>query len=1488
MMPRRIGLAVLVVLSAWMPAARAADPHRSWGALPVGNGHGVAVWDVAASRPNALYEHVYRFESPGVETRDLLWDTYFGLRVDGDAGQWLTDAVTDDVQYLDGSGIVVATQTVGDFTVETYLFSPWALETPAVALLLRVVAGPGVSAQGAAVTAYSLHNAHLGDGRPEPGTNDEEIVWDAESTTFAETGPGGAVVVAPLSPPLRHACTPNSPFEAVPAGDDLVDTDGSGVVDDAVSGLQWDLGRLHEGESAWVGFVLGFDAAGDVATLRSAIAQAIGGRDARTFLTVERAGWEAFLGPVPVDFDDEALATRLGLAVLRMAQVREPGRGHGQIVASLPPGQWNIAWVRDMAYAIVGLAEAGRFVESRDALDFLLDAEAGAYEEEVGEPYRLSVTRYFGDGTEESDENADGPNIELDGWGLSLWAARHHVDAARDTAWLDERWDDLREGVAEVLARRIDDTGLVQADSSIWEVHWNGRQKHFAYTSLAAARGLCDAAALAERVGDGASEESFREAARALGAAVATALVAPDGSIGASLEDLEAGEGYRDGAVVEALGWRIVTPRTDLARAILASLDDLGIPDGLGYARNDDGGEYDSAEWVFVDLRTAVAYQAGGPSTVAQRIIDWVTDQAGENYGLLPELYDRETADYAGAVPMAGFGGAAVRLAVEVPEEDDSCFDPIVDPLPDGGLPDSGPDAGGGDDDGAGCACRAAGGASGAGGGGALLALAVVLSWMRRRIRNRTARTPGAPGSGAPRFAPRRRLVVVDVIVVVVGIWVGLGASGCAEKKKPPVDAGTEDAGGDASIDGEPVPCSATIRYRPDGATPGRVVVAGQWNGFSQDLDPLVDGDGDGTFERLVELLPGRYAYKLVVDGTWMLDPGNTVTLWHEGVENSRLDVADCRLPRLDVESASATAEGRFQAVLQYVDGVNEAGADPDSLAVTIDGADVAAPFASDRLTVDEPSLPPGKHVLRARARDLDGRAAADAVVPFWVEAEPFTWQDALLYFVFTDRFRDGDRARNASIEGVQPPANYAGGDLAGVLEAIEDGTFDELGVRALWLSPVEAGPDRSELGSDGRAYSGYHGYWPAAPRSVDPHFGDEAALRAVVDAAHRRGIRILLDLVLNHVHTLHPYVAEHAAEGWFHGNGSCVCETCGWDTHAVDCWFTPYLPDFDYTNADAVDAMVDDAVYWVREVGVDGFRVDAVKHVETVVVRTLVDRLRAYEHAGVDHYLVGETFTGEDGRGQIATFVGPGQLDGQFDFPMHWPIVRTLLRREASLRELDTAVLSNEGAYPEGTVMAPFLGNHDVPRAISHAAGQIADAWGNGSKEQGWNDPPMAPTDASAYERLAVAFTFLFTQPGAPLLYYGDEVGLAGAGDPDNRRMFPDEASLTTDQRALRDTVRALGTARRDLPALRRGARRTLWIDDGVYVWARGQGADAVIVAINAEDGARTVDVPLPADLGIANGTSFADRLGGAGVTASGASLEVALAARRGAVWAR
>ncbi len=155
------------------------------------------------------------------------------------------------------------------------------------------------------------------------------------------------------------------------------------------------------------------------------------------------------------------------------------------------------------------------------ALESLLDAEAGDYESYVQTPYRISVVRYFGNGHEESDWNSDGPNVELDGWGLYLWAARTYVDASGDLAWLqsmtrsgDTVYDVMKTGIAQPLGETsIDSSGMITPDTSIWEAHWDLR-KHYAYTTFAAARGLCDFASMAADVKDDATRATYTTPSR--------------------------------------------------------------------------------------------------------------------------------------------------------------------------------------------------------------------------------------------------------------------------------------------------------------------------------------------------------------------------------------------------------------------------------------------------------------------------------------------------------------------------------------------------------------------------------------------------------------------------------------------------------------------------------------------------------------------------------------------------------------------------------------------------------------------------------------------------------------------------------------------------------------------------------------------------------------------------------------------------------------
>lgn len=474
-------------------------------------------------------------------------------------------------------------------------------------------------------------------------------------------------------------------------------------------------------------------------------------------------------------------------------------------------------------------------------------------------------------------------------------------------------------------------------------------------------------------------------------------------------------------------------------------------------------------------------------------------------------------------------------------------------------------------------------------------------------------------------------------------------------------------------------------------------------------------------------------------------------------------------------------------------------------------------------------------------------------------------WRDAVLYFVMVDRFYDGNPANNAPL-GLEQPADYQGGDLAGLKQKIESGYFDQLGVNALWLTSPLDNADGRGRGSDGHDYSGYHGYWPRDLEQVESRIGTEAELKAVIDAAHARGLNVILDYVMNHVHSESPLYASHRDWFWPNDNGhggDCVCGGgCSWEDgfDRKRCWFTSYLPDFDFRNGDARRYSVDNAVAWAKRVGADGFRLDAVKHIEDAWLTDLRARLDGEVEWDQLFYLVGETFTGE--RDLIKYYVRPDtMLDGQFDFPLRSVVLATVLRRTGSMNDLAGFLASNDTYYGPGAVMSTFIGNHDVPRVIGFAEDQPlwGSDWDDG-KSRAWNNRPTLPGSSRPFERLAVAYTLLYTSPGVPLIYYGDEVGLPGGGDPDNRRFMP-WTGLSAEQTDLRTKLGKLGRIRKEHAALRRGSRSIKAATQHTLVYAMQTAGDEVYVALNRDDNAQAA-AGLPAG-------SYDDLMTGGQVTA-------------------
>ncbi|MCB9606463.1 MAG: hypothetical protein H6716_07725 [Polyangiaceae bacterium] len=636
------------------------------------NGRSAVVYDVAQHRIGGFLEHIYRARSNGAQTRDFAYDSYPGVRVGG-SGSWLGEVTPSLVEYEVGTGIIHVRRDVMGLRVDEYIFAPTELGEHAYVDLVRV---ERTSGSPTSVDGYLLYNFHMGSGAPEPASSGETIVWQSSENAFMEWGPSGAAIgYGAIATPAHHGASPSNPYGSLQGGNDLADNAGTnGTFDDAVGGLQWSLGTLNVGDSAWFGGYAVVDSGGDVLPRIQAVRSWIAGRSPQQLLEAERAEWQTWHASAsyPSLQGAEKSLFEQSMAILRMGQVREPGRGNGQILASLPTGMWNISWVRDMAYAVVALARAGHLAEAKAALEFQLGADSGHYQTEVGVPYQISITRYFGDGVEETDFNEFGPNIEFDGFGLFLWTLHEYLQQSSDLDWVKSVWADVSSKVADPLLALQEPSGLIAADSSIWEVHWQGQQKHFAYTTLTAANGLCRAATMAEQVLDTTKAAAYRDAGSAAQNALLTELRAPDHTLAQSLEELQSGSGFLDAAAIEAVGFGLLDPQGESAKATLASMRSALVPaSGRGFFRNDDGGWYDSQEWVFVDLRTAYAMRKMQDPGRTE-LISWITDQASENYRQISELHDATSADYRGENPMVGFGAGAYSLALmdrEAPQD---------------------------------------------------------------------------------------------------------------------------------------------------------------------------------------------------------------------------------------------------------------------------------------------------------------------------------------------------------------------------------------------------------------------------------------------------------------------------------------------------------------------------------------------------------------------------------------------------------------------------------------------------------------------------------------------------------------------------------------------------------------------------------------------------------------------------------------------------
>ena len=452
-----------------------------------------------------------------------------------------------------------------------------------------------------------------------------------------------------------------------------------------------------------------------------------------------------------------------------------------------------------------------------------------------------------------------------------------------------------------------------------------------------------------------------------------------------------------------------------------------------------------------------------------------------------------------------------------------------------------------------------------------------------------------------------------------------------------------------------------------------------------------------------------------------------------------------------------------------------------------------------------------------------------------------------VIYLIMPDRFANGDTLNDRP--AVSPELLdrtktrfYHGGDLAGVRQRLP--YLKSLGVTAIWFNPLYDNNNqlnRREM-YDGQPITDYHGYGAVDFYAVDEHLGTLAGLKELVDDAHRQGIKIILDMVANHTGPYHPWVTNSPTPTWFHGTAerhlandwqvwslADPYSTAAVREKTLDGWFIDILPDLNQDDPEVARYIIQNSLWWVAMTGIDGIRQDTWPYVPRRFWR---EWMAALKKEFPRLRVVGEVF---DGNPAIISFFEGGRakwdgiddkVDALFDFPLHFPM-RRAFGEGRPLREV-AMMLSSDRLYRDPASLVTFLGLHDVSRIRNDKGATTAG--------------------------IKLGFTFLLTTRGTPLIYYGDEIGMPGGGDPDNRRDFPggwpgdlrngfDQAGRTAEEQEIWSHVQKLLKLRAERPGLRGTRTQTLVASEQQLVYRRVES----VVALNNDTTAVTLRIPLP-----------------------------------------
>jgi glycosidase len=443
---------------------------------------------------------------------------------------------------------------------------------------------------------------------------------------------------------------------------------------------------------------------------------------------------------------------------------------------------------------------------------------------------------------------------------------------------------------------------------------------------------------------------------------------------------------------------------------------------------------------------------------------------------------------------------------------------------------------------------------------------------------------------------------------------------------------------------------------------------------------------------------------------------------------------------------------------------------------------------------------------------------------------------DDVIYLIMPDRFADGDPSNDqpAGSTGVydrSKPMAYHGGDLRGIRAHLE--YLHDLGVTTLWLTPVWKNTD-----------SDYHGYHVVDFYALDDHMGSIQEYQALVADAHKLGMKVLIDYVVNHTGPRHPWANDPPTPTWLHGTPAQHLEPAYTfsglvDPHAspreylntLDGWFAGKLPDLNPDDPKLGLYLAQNAMWWTETAQLDGFRLDTFPYSTRQFWSGWHERIRqVYPQING----IGEV---ADGDPSITSFFEGGrmQFDGidsglatVFDFPLFYALRDVVIKGAPMQRIVD--ILRHDELYPHPETLVTFIGNHDDRRFVSE--------------------------EGSSPAKLKAAMSLLLTLRGIPQIYSGDEIAMPGGDDPDNRRDFPGgfpgdphnaftSGGRSTEQQDVFAYVQSLLALRKGHAALRTGKQWHIGWDDNYYAFLRELPEEKLLVVYN--NAPKTLELSIP-----------------------------------------